>query len=204
VILLIDNYDSFTYNVFQLASSLGATVEVRRNDAVTVEEARSLAPRGIIISPGPGTPDDAGITNDLISQLGVDVPVLGICLGLQCIGAVFGGRIVRATQLMHGKTSLIYHSGEGVLFGLPSPFEAVRYLSLTVSPESVPECLEITARTVDGTIMGLRHRTQPMEGVQFHPESVLTAEGGRLLTNFLRSCGEVGIPPRSLAAARSE
>jgi anthranilate synthase/aminodeoxychorismate synthase-like glutamine amidotransferase len=186
MILLIDNYDSFTYNLYQLLSTLGAQVEVRRNDAITPEEATRLEPEGIVISPGPGTPEDAGVSCDVLMQ--ADVPVLGVCLGMQCLGAAFGGRIVRAPILMHGKSSLVRHHGEGVFAGLPDPFDAVRYHSLAVDRDSLPDCLEITAEADDGTIMGLRHRERPLEGVQFHPESVLTREGANLLANFLASC----------------
>jgi anthranilate synthase/aminodeoxychorismate synthase-like glutamine amidotransferase len=188
VILLIDNYDSFTYNVYQLLSMLGAEVEVRRNDAVTLDDVRAMHPDGIVISPGPGTPDSAGVSLEILRGDAPEVPVLGVCLGHQCVGAAFGGRIVRAPELMHGKTSEVYHEGNGVFSGLPSPFQAVRYHSLVVDPESVPEELEVTARTADGTIMGLRHRELPIEGVQFHPESVLTREGPSMLRNWLDRC----------------
>lgn len=186
MILLLDNYDSFTYNLFQLLAMLGAEVEVRRNDAVTLDEVRDLAPRGIVISPGPGTPSGAGIACSLLTQPAI--PVLGVCLGHQCVGAAFGARIVRAPELMHGKVSLVFHRGDGVFRDLPSPIEAVRYHSLVVERDSLPPCLEITAETKDGTIMGLRHDSLPFEGVQFHPESVLTQEGPGLLANFLRNC----------------
>jgi anthranilate synthase/aminodeoxychorismate synthase-like glutamine amidotransferase len=191
MILLIDNYDSFTYNLFQALSVLGAEVEVKRNDAVTCESARALDPTGIVISPGPGDPSQAGVSCDLLLGLGMELPVLGVCLGLQCIGAAFGGRIIRAPSLMHGKTSLVYHRQDGIFLGLPSPFEAVRYHSLAVDPDSLPDCLQITAQTADGTIMGLRHHTAPIEGVQFHPESVATLDGPHLLRNFLVKCGEI-------------
>lgn len=191
MILLVDNYDSFTYNLFQELSVLGARVQVRRNDAVTCESVRAMQPDGIVISPGPGDPSEAGSSCDLLRTFGGEVPVLGVCLGLQCIGAAFGGRVVRAPQLMHGKTSLVYHHHDGVFAGLPSPFEAVRYHSLVVDPDSLPDCLQITAQTADGTIMGLRHRAAAVDGVQFHPESVLTRDGPHLLRNFLVSCGEI-------------
>jgi anthranilate synthase/aminodeoxychorismate synthase-like glutamine amidotransferase len=191
VILLIDNYDSFTYNVFQLMSRLGASVEVRRNDAVAVEDAEIRGFAGIVISPGPGTPSDAGVSCALIRRLGFRIPILGVCLGHQCIGAAFGGSVIRAPQIMHGKISLVYHRGLGVFTDVPSPFEAVRYHSLVVDPATVPDCLEVTAQTVDGTIMGLRHREHPIQGVQFHPESVLTTWGEAVLRNFLRTSGEI-------------
>ncbi|GAC1322691.1 MAG: aminodeoxychorismate/anthranilate synthase component II [Chloroflexota bacterium] len=188
MIVLVDNYDSFTYNLFQVLASLGAPVEVRRNDEVSVDEIRTMRPDGIVISPGPGDPDGAGVSKDVLRALGSDIPVLGVCLGHQCVGAAFGGRVISAPELMHGKTSLVYHSSRGVFAGLPSPFEAVRYHSLTVDRESLPNCLEITAQTSDGTIMGLKHRDLQVEGVQFHPESILTRDGPRLLENFLRRC----------------
>lgn len=189
MILLIDNYDSFTYNLYQLLSTLDATVEVRRNDSLDTEDARRMRPRGIVISPGPGDPSGAGVSCDLLAQ--PDTPVLGVCLGHQCVGAAYGARIVRAPVLMHGKISTVFHRGQGVFAGVPSPFEAVRYHSLTVDRDTLPDCLEVTAETEDGTIMGLRHRDLPVEGVQFHPESVLTREGSRIMENFLRACGEL-------------
>ncbi|MBW7995211.1 MAG: aminodeoxychorismate/anthranilate synthase component II [Candidatus Glassbacteria bacterium] len=185
MILVIDNYDSFTYNLVQYLGELGAELEVRRNDRITVAQVESLRPESIIISPGPGTPDDAGISLDLLDRLGRDVPFLGVCLGHQCIGQVYGGRVVGAPSLMHGKTSMISHCGSDLYRDVPSPFEATRYHSLIVAEEGLPECLEITARTGDGVIMGLRHREFPVEGVQFHPESILTFEGKKLLGNFL-------------------
>ncbi len=188
MILLIDNYDSFTYNVFQLLSVLGAEVEVRRNDQISIPEIREMKPRGVVVSPGPGYPSDAGISCDIFREIGTETPVLGVCLGHQCIGAAFGGRVERAPVLMHGKTSDVYHRSSGVFRGIPSPFSAVRYHSLTVARDSLPSCLEITAETKDGIIMGVRHREFPVEGVQFHPESVLTLEGPALLRNFLESC----------------
>lgn len=191
MILLIDNYDSFTYNLFQVLSTLGARVEVQRNDGISLDEVDTLRPRGIVISPGPGDPSQAGISTRLLATFHGDVPILGVCLGHQCIGSAFGGRVVPAPQLFHGKTSLVYHTGEGVFAGLPSPFEAVRYHSLAVDRTSLPPCLQVTAQTADGTIMGLRHRQSPVEGVQFHPESVLTRDGPNLLRNFLIACGEI-------------
>ena len=185
-VLVIDNYDSFTYNLVQYLGELGAAPMVHRHDAIGIDEIVSLEPDAILISPGPGTPDDAGISNEVITRFAGEVPVLGVCLGHQCIGQVFGGRVVRAGQVMHGKTSLLRHDGEGVFAGLPNPFEATRYHSLVVDRESLPAALEITAETDDGTIMGLRHRELAVEGVQFHPESVLTAVGHDLLRNFLQ------------------
>jgi anthranilate synthase component 2 len=190
MLLMIDNYDSFTYNVVQYLRELGAEVEVHRNDEITIDEIARMQPERIVISPGPCTPNEAGISMDVVRKFGSTIPLLGICLGHQCIGQVFGGEVVRARQVMHGKTSLIHHSGRGVLAGLPNPFEATRYHSLIVSRESTPDCLEITAWTQheDGSfdeIMGLKHRTLPIEGVQFHPESILTRCGHDLLQNFL-------------------
>jgi anthranilate synthase/aminodeoxychorismate synthase-like glutamine amidotransferase len=184
-LLLIDNYDSFTYNLYQYLCELGAEVEVRRNDAVSPAEVGELSLGGLVLSPGPGTPDDAGVCNDLIERLGQSLPILGVCLGLQCIAQTYGGQIVRAPELRHGKTSAIHHTGAGVLRDLPSPFEAVRYHSLVAERESLPTCLEVTASTGDGLVMGLRHREFPVQGVQFHPESILTHCGKQLLRNFL-------------------
>jgi anthranilate synthase/aminodeoxychorismate synthase-like glutamine amidotransferase len=184
-VLVIDNYDSFVYNLVQYLGELGADPIVRRHDAITVDEAMALDPDGILISPGPGTPDEAGVSNDLIRQFTGRKPVLGVCLGLQCIGQVFGGTVVRAPEIMHGKTSLVRHSGTGVFTGLPQPLEATRYHSLVVARDTVPEVLEITAETDDGLVMGLRHRDAPTEGVQFHPESILTVGGHDLVGNFL-------------------
>ncbi len=184
-VLVIDNYDSFVYNLVQYLGELGADPVVYRNDALTVDQARGLAPAAVVISPGPGRPADAGISNAVIEQLGGDVPILGVCLGHQCIGEVFGGRVVRAPAVMHGKTSLIRHRGQGVLAGLPHPFEATRYHSLVVEPGSFPDALEVTAEADDGTVMGLRHRSLAVEGVQFHPESILTVAGRAILANFL-------------------
>jgi anthranilate synthase component 2 len=186
MVLVLDNYDSFTYNLVQYLGELGATVTVVRNDAGTIESiARSGADR-IVISPGPGRPEDAGITMEVIRQLGSTMPILGVCLGHQALGAVFGGSVIRASVPMHGKTSTIEHNGRGVFSGLTAPFLASRYHSLVVAEDNLPPALEITARTrEDGTIMGLRHRTWPVHGVQFHPESILTTEGRRILRNFL-------------------
>jgi len=184
-VVVIDNYDSFTYNLVQYLGELGAEPIVHRHDAVTVDEVAALEPDAILISPGPGSPKDAGISNAVIEQLGPTIPTFGVCLGHQCIGEVFGGRIVRAEQVMHGKTSPVRHDGAGVMAGLPNPFEATRYHSLVVERESLPDVLEVTAETPDGVIMGLRHRELPIEGVQFHPESILTSVGKELLTNFL-------------------
>jgi anthranilate synthase component 2 len=184
-VVVIDNYDSFTYNLVQYLGELGAEPVVHRNDAVSVEDVEALEADAILISPGPGRPDDAGISNEVIERLGVTTPVFGVCLGHQCIGQVFGGRIVRAERVMHGKTSLVRHGDTGVMAGLANPFEATRYHSLVVDRESLPEVLEVTAETEDGVIMGLRHRELPIEGVQFHPESILTSVGKELLANFL-------------------
>jgi len=187
-VLVIDNYDSFTYNLVQELAELGAEPTVVRNDAWTLAQVRDFAPDGIVISPGPGSPENArdiGISNDVIRELGPQIPLLGVCLGHQCIGYVFGARIKRAPELLHGKTSQIYHRGEGILDGLPIPFEATRYHSLIVARDSVPDCLEVTATTDDGLVMGLRHREYAIEGVQFHPESILTTGGHDMLRNFL-------------------
>ena len=184
-VLVIDNYDSFVYNLVQYLGELGAEPLVYRNDALTLDQAVDLAPDGVLISPGPGNPDDAGVSNDIIREFTGKRPVLGVCLGLQCIGQVFGGTVVRAPQIMHGKTSLIRHSGTGVFTGLPQPLEATRYHSLVVARDTVPDVLEITAETDDGLVMGLRHRDAPTEGVQFHPESILTVGGHDLVANFL-------------------
>jgi len=192
-VLVIDNYDSFTYNLVQELAELGAEPTVVRNDAWTIDQVRDFAPDGIVISPGPGSPENArdiGISNDVIRELGPQIPLLGVCLGHQCIGYVFGGRIVRAPELLHGKTSQIYHRGEGVLDGLPIPFEATRYHSLIVERASLPHDLKVTAETHDEIVMAVRHREYPIEGVQFHPESVLTSEGMRLLRNFLKKTAE--------------
>ncbi len=188
MILVIDNYDSFTYNLVQYLAELGAEVEVHRNDQITLEQVRQLAPQAVVISPGPGRPEDAGISSQIIAEFGTTLPVLGVCLGHQCIGQVFGGNIVGAPELMHGKTSMIHHQGEGVFAELPQPFEATRYHSLVIAKESFPDVLEVTAWSEDGTIMGVRHRQYPrLQGVQFHPESILTKSGKDLLWNFLKS-----------------
>jgi len=185
MLLMIDNYDSFTYNLVQYLRELGATVEVHRNDRLTLEEIRAMQPARIVLSPGPCTPAEAGICCDLIRAFGPGTPLLGVCLGHQCIGAAYGGRIVRAGRLMHGKTSPIQHDGRTVFAGLPNPFEATRYHSLLIERESLPDSLAISAETAEGEIMGVRHRTHPVEGVQFHPESILTQAGKALLRNFL-------------------
>ncbi len=187
-ILVLDNYDSFVFNLVQYLGELGADPLVHRSDALTIEQIEDLAPDGVLISPGPGRPEDAGLSNSVITRFAGKVPVFGVCLGHQCIGQVYGGDVVRAPQLMHGKTSLISHEGKGVFAGLPDPFEATRYHSLVVQRDSVPECLEITAETQDGLVMGLRHREFDVEGVQFHPESILTAGGHQLVENFLERC----------------
>ncbi|WP_420434291.1 anthranilate synthase component II [Candidatus Poriferisocius sp.] len=184
-ILVIDNYDSFVYNLVQYLGELGAEPLVYRHDAITLEQAFDIDPDGVLISPGPGQPSDAGLSNALIRQFSGLRPLLGVCLGLQCLGEVFGGRVVRAPQVMHGKTSIIHHTGEGVFAGLPNPIEATRYHSLIVERSSVPDILTITAETDDGLVMGLRHRDHPVEGVQFHPESILTSSGHDMLRNFL-------------------
>ncbi len=191
MILMIDNYDSFTYNLVQYLGELGARVEVVRNDAVSVEDIRRMGPEGIVISPGPCTPNEAGISLEVVLQLSSRIPILGVCLGHQCIGQAFGGKVVRADRIMHGKTSLIYHRSQGVFAGLPQPFEATRYHSLIVERESIPECLSVMAWTeYEGghEIMGIKHRVLPVEGVQFHPESILTTAGRDLLRNFLHTC----------------
>jgi anthranilate synthase component II len=186
MILVIDNYDSFTFNLVQYLGELGAEVRVVRNDAMSLESISGLRPAQIVISPGPGRPEQAGITMDVIRELGSTIPILGVCLGHQAIGAVFGGSVVRSTTPMHGKTSTIEHDGRGVFAGIEGPFVASRYHSLVVSDEGLPSQLEVSARTrEDHTIMGLRHRERPIHGVQFHPESILTGEGRRLLRNFL-------------------
>lgn len=184
-ILVIDNYDSFVYNLVQYLGELGADPIVHRHDDLSLEQARDLEPDGVLISPGPGRPSDAGLSNALIQEFCGVRPVLGVCLGLQCLGEVFGGQVVRAPQVMHGKTSIIHHTGDGVFAGLPNPIEATRYHSLIVERSSVPEVLSITAETDDGLVMGLRHREHPVEGVQFHPESILTSSGHDMLSNFL-------------------
>ena len=174
MLLMIDNYDSFTYNLYQYLCELGAEVEVIRNDKISLEEIENMSPEGIIISPGPSTPLEAGISNDVIRQFGPKTPTLGVCLGHQCIGHVYGAKVDQAGEIRHGKTSMVSHNGAGVLAGLPNPFEAIRYHSLVVFPETLPDTLEVTAQTENGLIMGLRHKGFPIEGVQFHPESILT------------------------------
>jgi anthranilate synthase component 2 len=186
MVLMIDNYDSFTYNLVQYLGELGADVRVVRNDEVTVAEVEAMRPDRIVVSPGPCSPNEAGISLGVIERLGSRVPILGVCLGHQAIGQAYGGRVVHARTLMHGKTSPIRHSGRGVFAGLPSPFTATRYHSLAVERESLPEVLEVTAWTEDGEIMGLAHRALPVEGVQFHPESILTEHGQALLAGFLK------------------
>jgi para-aminobenzoate synthetase component II len=187
MLLVIDNYDSFTYNLVQYLGELGQTVEVRRNNRVTIDEIEnSLRPERIVISPGPGTPDDAGITLDVIAHFAGKIPLLGVCLGHQAMGQAFGGKVIRAPELMHGKTSRVSHDGKTIFAGMSDPFLAGRYHSLIVEKESLPDSLEITARTSEDIIMGLRHRELKVEGVQFHPESILTSEGKQLLANFLK------------------
>jgi anthranilate synthase/aminodeoxychorismate synthase-like glutamine amidotransferase len=185
MLLLIDNYDSFTYNLYQYLSELGIQVEVRRNDQVTLEEIEAMQPERIVISPGPCTPNEAGLSCQIVETFGSRLPTLGVCLGHQAIGQVYGGHVIRAPEPMHGKTSLMYHQGQGVFRNLPQPFEANRYHSLIVEDKSLPDTLEVTARTEDGLIMGLRHRHYPVDGVQFHPESIMTPVGKDLLRNFL-------------------
>ncbi|WP_049622802.1 anthranilate synthase component II [Frateuria defendens] len=199
MLLMLDNYDSFTFNLVQYLGELGQEVKVVRNDALDVAAIRALRPTHIMISPGPGTPDDAGVSLKVLRELGGEVPIFGVCLGHQAIGQAFGGKVIRAKEIMHGKTSPVFHRGQGVFAGLPTPFEATRYHSLVVEQGSLPDCLEVTAWTQkpDGSldeIMGLRHKTLPVEGVQFHPESILTRHGHDLLANFL------GLPQRKLAA----
>jgi anthranilate synthase component 2 len=184
-VLLIDNYDSFTYNLFQYLSELGAAVEVRRNDALSVADAAALRPDRIVVSPGPCTPAEAGVSVEIIRELGSRIPTLGVCLGHQAIGAAFGGAVVRAPEIMHGKLSAIHHEGKGVFAGLPAPFTATRYHSLIVRRDDLPAELEVTAWSEDGLIMGMRHRELPIEGVQFHPESIMTDSGKQLLKTFL-------------------
>jgi para-aminobenzoate synthetase component 2 len=186
VLLVIDNYDSFTYNLVQYFGELGCEIEVRRNDAITLDEIAELRPDHIVISPGPCTPNEAGISLAVIDRFKGEIPILGVCLGHQAIGQAFGGRVVSAGRLMHGKTSPIQHDGRTIFTGLPSPFTATRYHSLVVSRDGLPDCLEISAQTEEGEIMGLRHKTYPIEGVQFHPESVVSEHGHALLRNFLQ------------------
>ncbi len=185
MLLVIDNYDSFTYNLVQYLGELGAEAEVHRNDRISLSEVQAMRPERIVLSPGPCTPAEAGICCELIQALGSRVPILGVCLGHQCIGAAYGGRIVRAARLMHGKTSLIQHDGKTIFAGLPNPFEAIRYHSLLIEREGLPACLTVSAETAEGEIMGVRHIRDPVEGVQFHPESILTQAGKTLLRSFL-------------------
>jgi para-aminobenzoate synthetase component II len=193
-ILMIDNYDSFTYNIVQYLGELCADVTVKRNDAIDVAGVRALHPSAIVISPGPCTPTEAGISLTLLREMAGEVPILGVCLGLQCIGEAFGGKVVRADRLMHGKTSPIIHDGKTIFANIPSPFDAMRYHSLLVDAVSIPPALEVSARTLENEIMGLRHKQHAVEGVQFHPESILTFEGKHLLQNFLDSLGQNGTP----------
>lgn len=198
-ILVIDNYDSFVFNLVQYLGQLGVDVDVRRNDEVTVEEAREYD--GILLSPGPGTPEDAGVCMEIVRQCAGEVPILGVCLGHQAIAAVYGGVVDRAPELLHGKTSLVEHRGEGVLADLPQPFTATRYHSLAVRPDTVPDVLQVTGTTDSGVIMAVRHRELPVEGVQFHPESVLTEGGHLLLANWLVVCGDADAPRRAAGLA---
>ena len=194
-LLMIDNYDSFTYNLFQYLGEIGATVDVVRNDAESIEDLMARAPDGVVVSPGPGVPEDAGVSVEVVKRFGQQgTPVLGVCLGHQSIGVAFGGRIIRARSIMHGKTSQMQHEGQGVFAGLPTPFVATRYHSLVIEEASIPAELEITARSEDGEIMGVRHRELRVEGVQFHPESILTETGKQLLGNFVRTCSGGGAP----------
>ena len=186
MLLVIDNYDSFTYNLVQYLGELGERIEVRRNDDIAVEEVAQMRPDRVLISPGPGTPNDAGISMQVIERFGSTTPILGVCLGHQSIGQVFGGRVVRAPKLFHGKSSRVHHDGGTIFAGVSQDFTAGRYHSLIVDRAGLPACLEISARTQDGIIMGLRHRSMKIEGVQFHPESIMTTEGKKLLTNFLK------------------
>ena len=190
MLLLIDNYDSFTWNLYQYLCELGAEVSVVRNDRIALAEIAEMAPSGIVVSPGPCTPREAGISNDVIRHFGTRLPVLGVCLGHQCIGHAYGATVARAGEIRHGKTSPIHHDGKGVFAGLPNPFEAIRYHSLVIYPETLPDCLEITAWTDNGLIMGVRHKTLPVAGVQFHPESIMTTVGHDLLRNYLRQVAD--------------
>ena len=186
MILLLDNYDSFTYNIYQYMSELGAEVKVIRNDKISLSEIKDLNPEKIVVSPGPCTPQKAGISNDVIKTFGENIPVLGVCLGHQCIGESFGGIVMGAGEIMHGKTSLIHHDGKGVFLGIPSPFMAIRYHSLVIQNETLPDELEVSAWADNGIIMGVRHKSLPVEGIQFHPESIMTEYGKELLSNFLK------------------
>ncbi|WP_315443489.1 aminodeoxychorismate/anthranilate synthase component II [uncultured Selenomonas sp.] len=186
MLLLLDNYDSFTYNIYQMITNLGAEVEVVRNDAITIQEIHTRKKyKGIVISPGPGLPKDAGITEAVIQELGAEIPILGICLGHQAIGEVFGGKVVRASEIVHGKASPIHHHGTGLYRGIPADAQVARYHSLIIERESLPDVLDITSELHDGTIMGVRHKTYPIEGIQFHPESILTPVGKMIMTNYL-------------------
>lgn len=191
MLLLLDNYDSFTYNIYQLFSDIGAQVEVIRSDKISIDGIRANGYRGIIISPGPGIPQDAGISEEVIRQLGGEIPILGICLGHQAIGEVFGGRVVRAGEIVHGKASPIRHSGTGLYRDIPNPTEVARYHSLIIARENLPDVLDVTSQLDDGTIMGVRHKTLPIEGIQFHPESILTPEGRRMMQNYLTDIGAI-------------
>ena len=191
MLLLLDNYDSFTYNIYQLFSDIGAQVEVVRSDKISIDGIRAKDYRGIIISPGPGIPQDAGISEEVIRQLGGEIPILGICLGHQAIGEVFGGRVVRAGEIVHGKASPIRHSGTGLYRDIPNPTEVARYHSLIIARENLPDVLNVTSQLDDGTIMGVRHKTLPIEGIQFHPESILTPEGRRMMQNYLTDIGAI-------------
>ncbi len=185
MILLIDNYDSFTYNLYQYLCELGGDVQVVRNDKISIEEIEDMAPDGIVVSPGPCTPKEAGISGEVVKRFGEKLPVLGVCLGHQTIGYAYGGVVERAPEIMHGKTSMVHHDGKGLYEGLPNPFEAIRYHSLMVNPDTLPDFLEVTSRTEDGIVMGVRHKSLPVEGVQFHPESIMTKVGHDLLRNYL-------------------
>lgn len=191
MLLLLDNYDSFTYNIYQLFSDIGAQVEVVRSDKISIDGIRAKDYRGIIISPGPGIPQDAGISEEVIRQLGGEIPILGICLGHQAIGEVFGGRVVRAGEIVHGKASPICHCGTGLYQGIPEHTQAARYHSLIIERESLPDVLEVTSQLDNGTIMGVRHKTFPIEGIQFHPESILTPDGRAMMKNYLKDIGAV-------------
>jgi len=189
MLLLIDNYDSFTYNLYQYLCELGQDVVVIRNDKTTIDDIENMAPERIVISPGPGRPENAGISNDVIKHFAGKLPILGVCLGHQCVGQAFGATVNRAGEIKHGKSSLVHHDGKGVLAGLPNPFSAIRYHSLAVMRDNLPDCFEISAQTENGIIMGLRHKEYPIEGVQFHPESIMTKDGKDLLANFLAMGG---------------
>ena len=191
MLLLLDNYDSFTYNIYQLFSDIGAQVEVVRSDKISIDEIRANGYRGVIISPGPGIPQDAGISEEVIRQLGGEIPILGICLGHQAIGEVFGGRVVRAGEIVHGKASPICHCGTGLYQGIPEHTQVARYHSLIIERESLPDVLEVTSQLDNGTIMGVRHKTFPIEGIQFHPESILTPDGPAMMRNYLKDIGAI-------------